>query len=349
MNTILVTGGAGFIGSNLVRHLLNSNFRVINLDLLTYAGSLENLVGLKEGDEYRFVHGSIGNKKLVESLLREHSPDAIVNVAAETHVDRSIDDPDVFIETNIVGLHTLLRLARYYWDGLEGDKKAGFRFLQVSTDEVYGSVVSGHSVEDDPFRANSPYAAAKASGDLLVRSYNKTYNLPTLITNGSNTYGPNQFPEKLIPLTILKAIGGDSLPIYGDGKNVRDWLFVGDHCRGIAHVLQHGDAGKNYNIGGSDERENIDVVSYLCSVLDRLSPRKDGVKYEKQIKFVADRPGHDFRYALDTARARGLGWRTMTDFQQGLGETVRWYLDNQEWCRKVAANSDPLSRIGLAK
>ncbi|MBF0194754.1 MAG: dTDP-glucose 4,6-dehydratase [Magnetococcales bacterium] len=349
MNTIIVTGGAGFIGSNLVRHLLNNNYRVINLDLLTYAGSLENLVGLVEGDKYRFVHGSIGNKKLVESLLEEHKPDAIINVAAETHVDRSIDDPDIFIDTNIVGLHTLLRLARYYWSSLEGEKQAGFRFLQVSTDEVYGSVVAGHSKEDDAFRANSPYAAAKASGDLLVRSYNKTYNLPTLITNGSNTYGPNQFPEKLIPLTILKAIGGAALPIYGDGKNVRDWLFVEDHCRGIAHVLKSGEAGKNYNIGGSDERTNIDVVSYLCSVLDRLSPRADGLLYEKQIEYVADRPGHDFRYALDTTRAQGLGWQTKTNFTDGLEKTVKWYLENQEWCRSVAANNDPLSRIGLAK
>jgi dTDP-glucose 4,6-dehydratase len=348
MKTILLTGGAGFIGSNLVRHLIDNGHTVINLDLLTYAGSLENLTGVPEGEQYRFVHGSIGDKGLVESLLTEHQPDAIINVAAETHVDRSIDDPDVFIDTNIVGLHTLLRLARYYWAGLHGEKKTGFRFLQVSTDEVYGSVSTGLSKEDDPFRANSPYAAAKASGDLLVRSYHKTYGLPTLITNGSNTYGPNQFPEKLIPLTILKAIGSEPLPIYGDGKNVRDWLFVQDHCRGISHILMTGKPGQNYNIGGSDERPNIEVVRTLCAVLDRLAPRADGAAYRKQITFVADRPGHDFRYALNTGLAEDLGWKTLTNFQTGLETTVTWYLDNQPWCQSVIESKEQLSRIGLA-
>ncbi|MBF0358981.1 MAG: dTDP-glucose 4,6-dehydratase [Magnetococcales bacterium] len=348
MKTILLTGGAGFIGSNLVRNLLESGHTIINLDLLTYAGSLENLKGVPSNSQYRFVHGSIGDKDLVDSLLKEHQPDAIVNVAAETHVDRSIDDPDIFIDTNIVGLHTLLRLARYYWSGLQGDKKSGFRFLQVSTDEVYGSVMTGLSKEDDPFRANSPYAAAKASGDLLVRSYHKTYGLPTLITNGSNTYGPHQFPEKLIPLTILKAIAGEALPIYGDGKNVRDWLFVEDHCRGIAHTLMAGEPGRNYNIGGSDERPNIEVVQKLCAVLDTLTPRADGAKYQDQITYVADRPGHDFRYALDTTLAQSLGWRTQVEFSEGLETTVSWYLNNQPWCKAVAENIDPLSRIGLA-
>ncbi len=340
--TILVTGGAGFIGSNFVLDWLgDSNELVVNLDLLTYAGNPANLRAVDGDSRHRLVPGDIGDAELVRSLLAEHRPRAILHFAAESHVDRSIVDPGAFLRTNIDGTYRLLEAARAYWSSLDGEARAGFRFLHVSTDEVYGSLGPADPAftEQTPYAPNSPYAASKAASDHLVRAYHHTYGLPTLTTNCSNNYGPFQFPEKLIPLMILNALEGKPLPIYGDGQNVRDWLFVGDHCRAIRAALERGRPGEVYNIGGASERTNMQVVHAICDTLDELvpgnsAPGKSGRR--ELIRFVADRPGHDRRYAIDARKIeRELGWTPSVPFERGIRATVEWYLRNLPWVENV--------------
>lgn len=350
MKTLLVTGGAGFIGSNLIRMALTQDdIAVVNLDKLTYAGNLNSLVAVAGHPKYMFVRGGIEDRALVAKLLEEHRPDAVLNLAAESHVDRSIDGPGEFIQTNIVGTFELLEEVRAHWNKLGNDGKS-FRFLHVSTDEVYGSLgPAGFFTEESPYLPNSPYSASKAASDHLVRAYHHTYGLPVLITNCSNNYGPHQFPEKLIPLMILSALGGKPLPVYGDGKNIRDWLYVLDHCDAILTVLAKGRIGESYNIGGSSEKKNIEVVQNICDLLDDLSPRDDGLSYHRQVAFVADRPGHDRRYAIDAGKIRReLGWEPGESFDTGLRKTVRWYLDNLGWCQKVRDGSYLGERLGLS-
>jgi dTDP-glucose 4,6-dehydratase len=349
MTTLLVTGGAGFIGSNFVRQAVADGLRVVNLDLLTYAGNLDSLADLEGQAGYRFVQGDIGDRTLVASLLAQHRPDAVVNFAAESHVDRSIDGPAAFVQTNVVGTLNLLECARDYWRGLDDAARAAFRFLHVSTDEVYGSLGdSGKFTETTPYAPNSPYSASKAASDHLVRAFHHTYGLPTLTTNCSNNYGPYQFPEKLIPLIIAKALAGEPLPVYGDGRNVRDWLYVGDHCAAIRAVLAGGRIGEVYNVGGEAERENLTVVKTLCALIDERRPRPDGAKRESLISFVRDRPGHDRRYAIDASKLRGeLGWRPALSFEQGMAQTVDWYLAHQDWVRRVLDGSYRMERIGV--
>ena len=344
---ILVTGGAGFIGSAVVRHIIREGVDdVVNLDKLTYAANLESLAGVEESPRYEFVEGDICDASLVRSLLETRRPGAVLHLAAETHVDRSIDGPAAFVKTNIVGTFQLLEEARAYRDSLDGKASEDFRFVHVSTDEVYGSIDDGVFGEDDPYRPNSPYAAAKAGADHLVRAYFRTYGLATVNTNGSNTYGPYQFPEKLLPLMILNAVDGKPLPVYGTGDNVRDWLYVDDHAAGIAAALKQGVPGESYNIGGGNEVTNIDVVRRLCAHLDVIRPQAK--PYAELIDFVDDRPGHDFRYALDSAKAEaGLGWRPETDFDGGLRATVGWYLENQDWCRRTTDGRYDRGRLGL--
>nr|WP_255657125.1 dTDP-glucose 4,6-dehydratase [Lysobacter lactosilyticus] len=346
----MVTGGAGFIGGNFVLDAVRRGIRIVNLDALTYAGNRDTLAPLDGNPDHVFVHGDIGDRTLVDRLLREHRPDAIVNFAAESHVDRSIDGPAAFVQTNVVGTLALLESARDYWKPLEGDARDAFRFLHVSTDEVYGSLGdTGKFTESTPFAPNSPYSASKAASDHLVRAFHHTYGLPVLTTNCSNNYGPYQFPEKLIPLIIARALAGEPLPVYGDGKNVRDWLYVGDHCAAIRAVLEGGRVGETYNVGGDAERQNIDVVRTICALLDDRRPRADGVRRETQITFVADRPGHDRRYAIDASKLkRELGWSPEHTFEQGIADTVEWYLANQDWVRRVTDGSYRLERIGTA-
>jgi dTDP-glucose 4,6-dehydratase len=346
--TWLVTGGAGFIGGNFVIDAVNKGIRIVNLDALTYAGNLDTLSPLRDDPNHRFVHGDIGDADLVASLLAEHRPDAVLNFAAESHVDRSIDGPVAFVQTNVVGTLALLEQVRDYWRGLEGRAKDDFRFLHVSTDEVYGSLGdSGKFTEETPYAPNSPYSASKAASDHLVRAFHHTYGLPVLTTNCSNNYGPYQFPEKLVPLTIAKALAGEPLPIYGDGRNVRDWLYVGDHCTAIGTVLERGRVGETYNVGGDAERENIVVVETLCRLLDERRPREDGKPRFSQVTYVADRPGHDRRYAIDASKLKGeLGWRPAHSFDQGMADTVDWYLDNGDWVSRVLDGSYRLERIG---
>jgi len=340
---ILVTGGAGFIGSNFVLDWLrNGEEPVLNLDKLTYAGNPDNLAVLNGDGRHIFVRGDIGDAGLVTSLLKQHHPRAIVNFAAESHVDRSIHGPDDFIQTNIVGTFHLLETVRAYWTKLDEAAKATFRFLHVSTDEVYGSLESGEPAfrETHPYRPNSPYSASKASSDHLIRAYHHTYGLPVLTTNCSNNYGPYQFPEKLIPLVIHNALAGKALPIYGDGRQIRDWLYVEDHCRAVCRVLESGILGETYNIGGWNEQPNIEVVRLLCGILDELRPRADGLSYATHITFVKDRPGHDRRYAVDAGKIeRELGWKPAETFETGIRKTVRWYLDNQQWVENVTSGS----------
>ena len=341
---ILVTGGAGFIGGNFVLEWLKlpSNEGVINLDKLTYAGNLATLESLKGDPRHVFVHGDIGNKELVSKLLKEHQPRAIVNFAAESHVDRSIHGPADFVETNIVGTFNLLECAREYWNSLEGVAKEQFRFHHVSTDEVYGSLSATDPAftETNPYEPNSPYSASKAASDHLVRAWFHTYGFPVVTTNCSNNYGPYHFPEKLIPLVILNALNGKPLPIYGDGQQVRDWLYVGDHCSAIRAVLEAGKLGETYNIGGWNEKANIEVVNTICHILDELKPRADGKSYAEQITFVKDRPGHDRRYAIDASKVeRELGWRPAETFDTGIRKTVQWYLDNPIWIEGVVSGS----------
>ena len=340
---ICVTGGAGFIGSNFVLDWLAAESEpVVNVDLLTYAGNRGNLASLAGDARHVFVQGDIGDTALMQRLFAEHRPRAVLNFAAESHVDRSIHGPDTFIQTNLVGTFRLLEAVRAYWSGLPDGERASFRFLHVSTDEVYGSLGPRDAAftERHRYEPNSPYSATKAGSDHLVRAYHHTYGLPVLTTNCSNNYGPLQFPEKLIPLVINNALAGRPLPIYGDGQQVRDWLFVSDHCSAIRHVLGSGAVGEVYNVGGNSERPNLEVVTLICAVLDELAPRDDGASYAAQIAFVADRPGHDRRYAVDTGKIeRTLGWRPKETFESGIRRTVRWYLDHQEWVRDVTSGA----------
>jgi dTDP-glucose 4,6-dehydratase len=346
--TILVTGGAGFIGGNFVLDAVRRGAKVVNLDALTYAGNRDTLASIRGNLNHEFVHGDIGDHALMAKLLTEHRPDAVLNFAAESHVDRSIDGPAAFIQTNVVGTLALLETVRDYWKALDGRVKQAFRFLHVSTDEVYGSLgETGRFTESTPYAPNSPYSASKAASDHLVRAFHHTYGLPVVTTNCSNNYGPYQFPEKLIPLVIAKALAGEKLPIYGDGQQVRDWLYVTDHCEAIQRVLEKGRVGQAYNVGGNAEKQNIEVVSAICTLLDERCPRKDGRPHAAQMTFVADRPGHDRRYAIDAAKLRDeLGWVPRHTFEQGLADTLDWYLTNQDWVQRVLDGSYRLERIG---
>ena len=341
--TLLVTGCAGFIGSNFVHTWLGaSDEKIVNLDKLTYAGNLSNLASFQGDPRHVFVQGDIGDTELVTRLLSEHQPRAVLNFAAESHVDRSIHGPSDFIQTNIVGTFHLLECVRAYWANLDDTHKAQFRFLHVSTDEVYGSLSADAAPfsETHPFEPNSPYSASKASSDHLVRAWHHTYGLPVLTTNCSNNYGPYHFPEKLIPLVIHNALAGKPLPIYGDGQQVRDWLYVQDHCRAIMRVLEAGRVGETYNVGGWNEKPNLEVVQTLCAVLDDLQPRADGKSYADQITFVKDRPGHDRRYAIDARKIeQALGWRPQETFESGIRKTVRWYLDHPDWVQGVTSGN----------
>jgi dTDP-glucose 4,6-dehydratase len=338
---ILVTGGAGFIGSNFIHGwLAGRTAAVINLDKLTYAGNRGNLRSVEAGPRYVFVQGDIGDLELVSRVLAAHKPSAVVNFAAESHVDRSIHGPEDFIQTNIVGTFRLLEAVRAYWGGLAGEERSGFRFLHVSTDEVYGSLEPQEAAfhEKSAYAPNSPYAASKAASDHLVRAYHRTYGVPALTTNCSNNYGPYQFPEKLIPLVILNALAGKPLPIYGDGQNVRDWIYVGDHCAAVRQVLERGRIGETYNIGGNSERTNIDVVRAICRILDELRPHPRGQAYQSLITHVSDRPGHDRRYAIDSSKIGAeLGWKPEETFESGLRKTVHWYLQNGDWVAAVSS------------
>ncbi len=336
---ILITGGAGFIGSNLVRHLIGAGETIVNLDKLTYAGSLQNLTSI-DSNKHFFFKGDIANENLVSRLLAQYQPRAVINLAAESHVDRSIHNPECFIQTNVVGTFRLLKVSLDYWADLPIDQKSAFRFLHISTDEVYGSLNADDTAfnERTAYAPNSPYAASKAASDHFVRSFVHTYGLPAVTTNCSNNYGPYQFPEKLIPLTIHRALAGEPIPVYGEGKNIRDWLYVSDHCVAIERVLSCGRLGETYNIGASCEKPNIEIVMQVCAILDEERPRNDGRSYAQQVSFVKDRPGHDMRYAIDAAKIReALGWEPREGFETGLRKTVNWYLSNQEWVRNVTS------------
>lgn len=339
---LLITGGSGFIGSCFVLHRLALGDSVLNLDKLTYSGNPENLSEVEDHPLYNFVRGDIGDRKLVANTLSSYRPDAIINFAAESHVDRSVRDPEVFVRTNVLGTTHLLEESLEYWKGLAEENKANFRFHHISTDEVFGTL----SMDDPPFTElssyspNSPYSASKASSDHFVRAFHETYGLPTLITNCSNNYGPRQFPEKLIPLMILNAISGLDLPVYGNGLNIRDWLHVQDHCEAISLVLEKASPGENYNIGGNCEKTNLQVLDALISILDEIHPRSDKNSYREQIKFVRDRPGHDFRYAIDSSKIISeLGWKPRFSFERGLRETVQWYLNHKDWVNHVKNGS----------
>ncbi|MFZ0822747.1 MAG: dTDP-glucose 4,6-dehydratase [Terriglobales bacterium] len=340
---ILVTGGAGFIGSNFIlQWIASESARVVNLDKLTYAGNLKNLRAVESDPRYRFERGDIVDRDCLRDLLRREQPRTIVHFAAESHVDRSIHGPDDFVRTNVNGTFSLLEEARAYWSALPEADRSSFRFLHVSTDEVYGSLGPDDAAfsETTPYAPNSPYSASKAASDHLVRAYHHTYGLPVLTTNCSNNYGPYQFPEKLIPLMILNACGGKPLPVYGDGKNVRDWLYVEDHCRAIRTVLAGGRVGETYNFGGRSEKKNIEIVDAVCQLLDELSPHDSVVPHNKLVTFVKDRPGHDRRYAMDTRKIeRELNWRPQETFESGLRKTVSWYLEHDEWVRDVTSGS----------
>ena len=341
--TILITGAAGFIGANFVLDWLAlSQESVVNLDKLTYAGNLETLASVQGDDRHIFVQGDIGDNALVARLLAQHRPRAVINFAAESHVDRSIHSPDDFIQTNIVGTFRLLEAVRAYWGNLPSEDKAAFRLLHVSTDEVYGSLGAGDAAftEQHRYEPNSPYSASKAASDHLVRAYHHTYGLPVLTTNCSNNYGPYHFPEKLIPLMIVNALAGKPLPVYGDGMQIRDWLYVKDHCSAIRRVLEAGKLGEVYNIGGWNEKPNIDIVNTVCALLDELRPRADGASYNTQISYVKDRPGHDRRYAIDASKIeRDLGWKPAETFDTGIRKTVQWYLANPEWVANVQSGA----------
>ena len=344
---VLVTGGAGFIGSNLVRMLVTGGCHVLNLDKLTYAGNALSLVDLSES-QHELVVADITNATALAAAFQRFQPQAVMHLAAESHVDRSIDGPGEFIQTNVVGTLKMLEAATEYWRSLEEDAAARFRFHHISTDEVYGSLgETGKFTETTPYDPHSPYSASKASSDHLVRAWNDTYGLPVLITNCSNNYGPYQFPEKLIPVVILKALRGESIPVYGKGENIRDWLHVEDHCRALIAVVAQGRVGETYNIGGDNEMQNIELVRLLCSILDELKPRSDGQSYAEQITFVTDRPGHDLRYAIDATKIQNeLGWSPQFDRESGMRSTVQWYLDRQDWWQPILDGSYRLERLG---
>lgn len=351
MSNILVTGGAGFIGSAVIRYLINeTTCNVLNFDKLTYAGNLESVSMVAKNPRYRFVRGDIGDRQLVDETLDEFQPDIIMHLAAESHVDRSIDGPGIFIQTNIVGTYSLLESSLRYWKNCAPARKAAFRFHHISTDEVFGTLgASGYFREDTPYAPNSPYSASKAASDHLVRAWRETYGLPTVLTNCSNNYGPYHFPEKLIPLVILNALAGKPLPVYGKGDQIRDWLFVEDHARALYVAATEGAVGSSYNIGGHNERKNIEVVQAICDLLEELAPAKPaGLKqYRDLITHVADRPGHDKRYAIDASKIqRELGWKPQETFETGLRKTVQWYLNNQGWCNNVLDGSYKLERLG---
>jgi dTDP-glucose 4,6-dehydratase len=352
---ILITGGAGFIGSALIRHVLgNTEHSVVNVDKLTYAGNLESLKAIENNPNYRFEQADICDAAKMNQLLEKHQPDAIMHLAAESHVDRSIDGPADFIETNIVGTYILVEAVRNYWQNLDAEKKAQFRFHHISTDEVYGDLPNDNSLftEATSYAPSSPYSASKASSDHIVRAWHRTYGLPVLVTNCSNNYGPYHFPEKLIPLVTLNALEGKPLPVYGDGKQIRDWLYVDDHARALLTVVENGKVGETYNIGGHNEKENITVFRTICGILEELHPQKpNGIaKYEDLITFVKDRPGHDLRYAIDASKiAHELGWTPKETFETGLKKTIQWYLENLDWCRNVQDGSYRRERLGLGE
>ncbi|RAU19191.1 dTDP-glucose 4,6-dehydratase [Nitrincola tibetensis] len=353
MKTFLVTGGAGFIGSAVVRELIkNTDFQVVNVDKLTYAGNLESLAEVSSHDRYTFVHSDIVDAAAMTEVFDTYQPDVVMHLAAESHVDRSIDGPAVFIQTNIVGTYTLLEAARTYWMGLslsKPEKATAFRFHHISTDEVFGDLHGTDDlfIETTPYAPSSPYSASKASSDHLVRAWQRTFGLPTIVTNCSNNYGPYHFPEKLIPLMILNALAGKPLPVYGDGKQIRDWLYVEDHARALIRVAQVGEVGETYNIGGHNEKQNIEVVNLLCELLDELRPKSQ--PYAKQITFVQDRPGHDVRYAIDASKiARELGWTPKETFETGLRKTVEWYLNNTVWWQRVLDGRYQGERLGIS-
>lgn len=349
---ILITGGAGFIGSAVIRHIINNtDDEVLNIDKLTYAGNLESLTDIYQSARYSFKQIDICNSEAMTEAFSSFSPDLVMHLAAESHVDRSIDGPAEFITTNIVGTYTLLEAARHYWQGLDENKKANFKFHHISTDEVYGDLEGTTDLftESTPYAPSSPYSASKASSDHLVRAWQRTYGLPTLVTNCSNNYGPYHFPEKLIPLVILNALDGKDLPIYGKGDQIRDWLYVEDHARALYKVITEGKVGKTYNIGGHNEKQNIEVVKNICQILDELQPRTDGIQYESLITFVKDRPGHDLRYAIDARKiANELNWTPTETFDSGIRKTVEWYLDNLDWCRRVQDGSYQRERLGAS-
>lgn len=347
---IIVTGGAGFIGSAVIRHIINdTTHEVLNLDKLTYAGNLESLESIQDNPRYHFKKIDICNHIAVQSAFTEFQPDLVMHLAAESHVDRSIDGPSDFIQTNIIGTYTLLEVSRHYWNSLDHNKQTQFRFHHISTDEVYGDLEGTTDLftETTSYAPSSPYSASKASSDHLVRAWNRTYGLPTIVTNCSNNYGPYHFPEKLIPLVILNALDGKPLPIYGDGQQIRDWLYVEDHARALYKVVTEGIVGETYNIGGHNEKANIDVVKSICQILDELKPREDNAPYSDLITFVKDRPGHDLRYAIDASKIqKALGWVPMESFESGIRKTVEWYLNNLEWCRRVQDGSYQRERLG---
>ncbi len=341
--SVFVTGGAGFIGANFVLDWIAKNDEaIVNIDNLTYAGNLESLTSIENSEQYTFVHGNIADKELFQKLLKKHQPRAVINFAAESHVDRSIHNPGAFVQTNVMGTFNLLESVREYWGTLDEKNKSNFRFLHISTDEVYGSLEKDAPAFTETYRyePNSPYSASKAASDHLVRSYHHTYGLPVLTTNCSNNYGPYHFPEKLIPLMIVNALAGKDLPIYGDGQQIRDWLFVKDHCSAIRRVLEAGKVGEVYNVGGWNEMPNIDIVNTVCSLLDELIPREDDAHYSEQITYVTDRLGHDRRYAIDAGKIeKELGWKPAETFETGIRKTVQWYLDNQEWVSNVQSGA----------
>lgn len=350
---ILVTGGAGFIGSAVIRHIIqNTENEVLNLDKLTYAGNLDSLSEIKQDPRYQFFQADICNADMLKQIIYDFKPDAIMHLAAESHVDRSIDSPSEFIQTNILGTYQLLEVARQYWQCLNAEKKARFKFHHISTDEVYGDLEGTTELftETTSYAPSSPYSASKASSDHLVRAWHRTYGLPVVITNCSNNYGPYHFPEKLIPLVILNALDGKALPIYGKGDQIRDWLYVEDHARALYKVVTEGVVGETYNIGGHNEKQNLDVVKTVCEILDEVKPRLDQQSYATQITFVQDRPGHDLRYAIDATKiARELNWTPEETFESGIRKTVEWYLDHLAWCRRIQDGSYQGERLGMKK